>query len=216
MSQQINLFNPTFAKQSKLLSTQAVWQGLAVAMLGVVLFYAYASYQAYVLTQQADASNKQLAAVQATLTGQVDGFSPQKANQLIEEEIKKIEAQVAIQQEMLGTLQGGNMGNTTGYSEYMRAFARQSVSGLWLTGFTMMGNASQMALQGAAVNAELVPAYIRHLSQEPIMRGKSFAVLHIEQSKLDAKANSAAVTPRYLEFSLQSSDVAASNGTKKP
>lgn len=216
MSQQINLFNTAFAKQSKLLSTQAVWQGLAVAMLGVALFYGYASYQAYVLTQKADVSSKQLTAAQAQLAGQAADLSPQKANQLIEEEIKKVDAQVAAQQEMLGTLQGGNMGNTTGYSEYMRAFARQAVSGLWLTGFTITGNASQLALQGSVVNAELVPTYIRRLNQEPIMRGKSFAVLHIEQGNVDVKANSAVTTPRYLDFLLQSVDVAASHGTSKP
>lgn len=216
MSQQINLFNPAFAKQSKLLSTQAVWQGLGIAALGVAAFYAYAAYQASALTQQADASTKQLAVVQAKLASQTADMSSQKTNQLIEDEIKKVDAQVAVQQNMLGTLQGGGLGNTTGFSEYMRAFARQSVNGLWLTGFNITGNAAQFSLQGAVLNAESVPAYIRRLSQEPVMRGKSFSLLHIEQGKVVAQGNSAVASPRYLEFSLQSVDAVANNGASKP
>ena len=44
-------------------------------------------------------------------------------------------------------LKSGGIGNTKGYSEYFRAFARQSVSGLWLTGFDINGDGAQMTLQ---------------------------------------------------------------------
>jgi len=91
----------------------------------------------------------------------------------------------------------------------MRAFARQSVSGLWLTGFEINGDGAQMSLQGATAGPQLLPAYIQRLSQEPVMKGKSFATLRMAQPKEVADKS---VVRSYVEFNLQS--VPASEGAK--
>ena len=110
-----------------------------------------------------------------------------------------------VHQEMLiKMLTSGSIGNTTGYSEYMRAFARQSMHGLWLTGFDISGNNLQMSIRGGLLNPELLPNFIKRLNQEKIMRGKEFASLQMLQHKVDA-AKSAGRS--YLEFTLISGDV---------
>ncbi len=209
MSQQINLFNPVFLKQKKYFSVITMLQALGLVVLGSLLFYGYALYQVAQLSKQSDEMGKRYAAEQARLTKFNSEFSPQRAGQLLEEEQKRLEAQVAAQEKLLDMLKSGAIGNTEGYSEYMRAFARQSIKGLWLTGFDIVGDGAQMSLSGAVINPQLVPSYIQRLSKEKIMRGKTFATLKMQQPKKDGERT----VPRYVEFDLGS--VAASKEAGK-
>ena len=209
MSQQINLFNPVFLKQQKYFSVVTMLQALGLILLGSAVFYGYAVYQVKQLTVQSDESAKRYTAEQEKLVRYASEFSPQKSGQLLEDELQRLQAQAIAQQKLIATLNAGVIGNASGYSEYMRAFARQSAHGLWLTGFTIKGDAAHMSLSGAALNPDLIPAYVQRLNREKIMRGKSFAALQLQQSKADpdnAKAR------RYIEFTLQSAE---SSGTAK-
>ncbi len=201
MSQQINLFNPVFLTQKKYFSVLTMLQALGLIVLGSVLFYGYALYQVDQLSRQADEMNKRYAAEQTRLANFANEFSPQRSGQLLEEELKRLEAQAAAQETLLDLLKSGAMGNTEGFSEYMRAFARQSVNGLWLTAFDITGDGAQMSLSGAVLNPQMVPVYIQRLSKEKVMRGKTFDTLQMQQPKKEADKPVA----RYVEFTLRSS-----------
>jgi len=175
-------------------------QALLLVAAGSALFYGYAAYQVRQLAKLSGEMDKRYAAEQAKLTRYATEFSPQQAAQLLQEELKKTEANEAAQREVIEMLKGGDIGNTTGYSEYMRAFARQTVNGLWLTGFHISGDAAQISLSGAVLSPDLLPAYIQRLGQEKIMRGKTFASLQMSQPKTE-NTNVA----RHIEFTLQSS-----------
>ncbi len=203
MSQQINLLSPAFRKQKKHFSALAMLQALVLIALGSALFYGYATYQVKLLAKQSDETGKRYAAEQLRLTRYTAEFSPQQSGQMLEEELKQAEARAAVQRELIETLKSGAMGNTTGYSEYMRAFARQAVSGLWLTGFVIIGDAAQISLSGAVLSPELVPSYIQKLGHEKVMRGKSFAALQMQQPKMGSGK-----VARYVEFTLQSTEAA--------
>jgi len=209
MSQQINLFNPVFMKQRKYFSLLAMLQALGLIFVGAMIFYGYAIYQVDQLSRQFAEDTKRFNAEQARLARNVEEFSPQKANQLLQTEARRLEKQVAEQNQIIETLKSGAMGNTTGYSEYMRAFSRQVVSGLWLTGFKVTGNAAQISLSGGVVTPELLPAYIQRLGKESIMQGKTFSTLEMQQPKVDKTAGSAksraSTADRYVEFTLYSS-----------
>jgi hypothetical protein len=205
MSQQINLFNPIFLKQKKYFSALTMLQALGLILLGSVLFYGYAWYQVAQMSRQTTEMGKRYAAEQARLVGYANEFSPQRAGQLLEEELKQLERRAAAQEMQLHLLQSGALGNTGGYSEYMRAFARQSVKGLWLTAFDITGDGAQMTLSGAVLDPHLVPVYIQRLSKEKIMHGKTFATLQMQQPKAEADRPEA----RYVEFNLRSTAAAA-------
>ena len=200
MSQQINLFNPIFLKQKKYFSVVTMLQALLLIVIGSALFYGFAWYQVQELSKQTQEMTKRYEAEQKRLVNYANEFSPQRAQQQLQEELKSIEAQAAAQEELLETLKGGAIGNTQGYSEYLRAFARQSVKGLWLTGFNIDGDGTQMSLRGAVVNPQLLPEYIQRMNREPVMRGKSFASLQMKQP---APVDNQPVAP-YVEFSLHS------------
>ena len=198
MSQQINLFNPVFLKKKKYFSVVAMGQALGLIVLGSAVFYAYALYQIDMLSKQTEDMNKRYIGEQARLANFTRDFSPQLSSQALENELKQVEAEAAAQESWLNLLKSGAIGNTEGYSEYMRAFARQSIKGLWLTSFDIAGDGAQMSLSGAVVDAQLVPAYIQRLGKEKVMRGKSFSTLQMRQPKKDVNQPAA----RYVEFSL--------------
>jgi hypothetical protein len=205
MSQQINLFNPIFLKQRKYLSLLTMLQALGLILLGSLFFYGYALYQVEQLKQQSEESTRRFNAEQARLARYTAEFSPQQANQTLRADVQRLEKELAEQTRMVDTLKSGSVGNTTGYSQYMRAFSRQVVHGLWLTGFKVTGDAAQISLSGGVLDPELLPIYIQRLSRERAMQGKSFSTLQMQQAKTESgKENKTAAAARYVEFTMYS------------
>ncbi len=210
MSQQINLFNPIFLKQKKYFSVITMLQALGLIVLGSFAFYGYAWYQVQSLANQTREMTKNYEAEQMRLAKFANEFSPQRSSQMLNDELKALEVQATAQDSLLNTLKSGAIGNTQGYSEYLRAFARQSVSGLWLTGFDINGDGTNMSLQGAVTNPQLLPAYIQRMNKEDVMRGKSFSMLQMKQPKTE---DGKSPLRGYVEFSLQSTEFG--EGVKK-
>ena len=203
MSQQINLFNPIFLKQRKYFSLLTIFQALGLIVLGSLFFYGYALYQVGQLKQQSEESTRLFNPEQAPLARYAAEFSPQQANQTLQAEVWRLEKELAEQTRMVDTLKSGSVGNTTGYSQYMRAFSRQVVQGLWLTGFKVTGDAAQISLSGGVLDPELLPIYIQRLGRERAMQGKSFSTLQMQQAKTEVGKESRSAV-RYVEFTMYS------------
>ena len=213
MSQQINLFNPAFRKQRLMLSTVTVVQCLAVTLVTLSAFQFY-------LQQQLNGLNEELSTAQSLLKAQrsyadrLTGDSAvRKKDTVLEAEIAKLEAELKLGRESMDALITGAIGSQQGFAEYLRAFSRQSLNGLWLTGFTIAGS-GEIAIHGRVTNPELVPNYIQRLNQEKVLQGRSFATLEMRQprpapAEAGQKGKEEKKTPRYLEFSLTTSEPAA-------
>lgn len=201
MSQQINLLNPDLRIHWKLTAAWMGW-GLAAALVVVIATFGILRYQVNVLSAEAARSEQKLKAESERLTKLAAEAGQRQSSKLLEEEVRRMEALLASRQEVMETLRSGALGNTDGYSDYLRAFARQSLSGLWLTGFSITGAGHALAISGRILQAELVPTYIRRLNQEPALKGKQFDALAMSQPETPAKEAPAG----YLEFSLQSGD----------
>jgi hypothetical protein len=206
MSQQINLFNPVFMQQRKIFSLLTMLQALGLILAGSLLFYGYAIYQVEQLQKQSAQSTRLYNTEQTRLARLTAEFSPQQVNQQLQDELAATEKKLAEQTELVEALKSGTLGNALGYSDYMRAFARQVVQGLWLTGFRISGDATQVSLSGGVLSPELLPAYIQRLSKEAVMRGKTFSTLQMKQpvSATGADGKTAPVAAGYVEFVLHS------------
>ena len=201
MSQQINLFNPIFMKQKKYFSAIAMLQALGLIIAGATVFYAYAVYQVNQLEQQSAETTSRYAHAQNRLAHYMSEYSPKKSTEQLDAELHRLQLQTVAQQNLIATLKSGAIGNTTGYSAYLRAFARQVVPGLWLTGFNIEGDGAHISLTGGALKPNLVPVYIQHLNREKVMQGKSFAALQMKQP---VQGQGQPASARYVEFELQS------------
>ena len=205
MSQQINLFNPAFAPRRELLSGAGVIVGCALALLAMVAWYAVAEYRLKLLAQQESRDAAALAALQSEITRLAAQAAGRKPNAQLQDELAFRDALLAGRREVMQTLESGIIGTTEGFSEYLRAFARQSETGLWLTGLRIVGAGKDFVIQGRTLDAELVPGYIRRLSRERSLRGHAFGSLIMQlppERSEPGKDGKARPRPRYLDFSL--------------
>jgi Tfp pilus assembly protein PilN len=209
MSQQINLFNPIFLKQKKYFSAVAMLQALGLLVLGSALLATYASLQASGLRDEAVITTKQLETAQAQLSQAKAEYAPRSKSQALENQIQKTEVELQSLKQVFEVLNKGDIGNTKGYSEYLRAFSRQIIDGVWLTGLSLVGAGNEIAVQGRALQPELIPAYMNRLKREPVMQGKFFGTLEMQVPQMEqlAKGDAGEAKQRglagYIEFHLR-------------
>lgn len=219
MSQNINLVNPAFRRQRQAVSLATVAQllGITLAVLGGYHYY---------LQQQVNGLAAELQTADSLLRSQrgyVDRLKGRaagsKLDAQLDADIGRLENDLKAAREAMNALKGGAFGNQQGFAEYLRAFSRQSMNGLWLTGFTISGS-GDLEIRGRVLSPELVPSYIQRLNKEKVLAGRSFARLEMnrpapEKPAADAGKDAkkaAPRTPRFLEFSLATTDA---NRTEK-
>lgn len=216
MSQQINLFNPIFLKQKKVFAALPMAEALGVIVAGALLLTWYAGQQVKQLERAAAAGKTVLDNRERRLVEANVQFAPRQRSATLAAEMAQSEVELKAIHDVAAVLRGGGLGNTNGYAEYFRAFARQNVNGLWLTGVTIVGAGYDIGVQGRAMQPTLIPNYIARLTSERVMRGKTFASLNISRPDAQivpaaasaAQPTGAAPVPStasapFVEFSLQ-------------
>ena len=204
MSQQINLYNPLFLKQEKHFSARTMVQALGVIALGLAVLYGYALLQMHGAQRTAEQHRAQLIAQRDQMAKLVTKVAAQGRSKALETEVARTEEDVKARQTTLQALGTGELGNTNGFSDFFAAFGRQALPGVWLTAFTIGESGNELLVHGRALRPELVPAYLRALNREPMMRGR-----RVTEMKLAAKSApraSAVADPktpeRFVEFTL--------------
>jgi hypothetical protein len=179
MAQQINLYNPIFLQQKKHFSAVTMLQALGLLFAGILAFYGYALFETRSLTRLADDSRKQLQAQSEQVAKLSREFSPQGRSKALEDELARAATQLKQREDLIAMLRTGALGNTDGFARYLSALARQSLAGVWLTGFNVGGDEIELRLNGRVLYPDLVPAYIRALNREEVMRGRRVAEMRL-------------------------------------
>ncbi|MBQ5964132.1 PilN domain-containing protein [Massilia sp. ZL223] len=208
MSQQINLFNPAFQPQKKVLTAATMAVSLALLAGGVGALASYGKMQTARLQEEANVGALRLEQKQARLASVSTEFAPRQKNREIDAQILEAEAQLAALRNISRVIERGELGDTSGYAGYFKALARQTVPGLWLTGVSVSGAGQEIGIKGRSTDPATLPGYLNRLTQEPLMRGKSFTSLQIGQAAplvaAAADGKQGATPAPYVEFSLQS------------
>jgi hypothetical protein len=202
VSQQINLFNPIFLKQKKVFSAVAMAQALCVLLGGALAVAFLASQNVRALEHEAQLGRIRLVQSEQRLSRAKAEFAPRRKSAQLETELAEAETRLKALHDVSGVLERGELGNTSGYAEYFKALARQNLSGVWLTGVSIGAAGNEVGVQGRALDAALVPAYLGRLTNEQVMRGKGFGSLRISQPASAKEAGGA--VPPFVEFSLES------------
>lgn len=182
MSQQINLFNPQFLAKKKYFSSVTMVQALGLLVLGMVAFYGFALWQDRTLARQTGESARAYEQQKQQFTKVTAELSPERREAQLDQDLKSIEAAIALRRALLRELGTGTLTRPAGYSEYLRAFARQTVQGLWLTSLQIAEGGDQLTMSGRALQADLVPVLIGRLKQESVLRGRPLEALAITRS----------------------------------
>lgn len=199
MSQQINLYDPRFLKQEKHFSARAMAQALGVVALGLAALCGYAAFQSGKAERTAQQQRQQLASQRDQLVMLTTQLATRGLSKALEAEVARTEADVRTRQATLEALNAGELGNTTGFSDFFAAFGRQAMNGVWLTGFSIGDAGNQLVVTGRALQADLVPAYLRRLNHEPMMRGRR--VVEMKLAAKEAKAG-ASQPEQFIEFAF--------------
>ena len=202
MSQQVNLYHPIFRKQEKKFSALTMLQAAVLVLAGILMMYGYSVWQVRSLRSQAGQIEEQYRAV----TRQIDDMSRQLAlrqvNPRYAKEVERLQGRIQAVQYIRELARHDYFFGGDGYSNYFIAFARQSVSGLWLTGFTVTGAGEQLSLEGRTEVPERVPEYLQKLSSEKLLTGTEFDAFQITRPENADRKGLAG----YVEFSVRTRD----------
>ena len=197
MSQQINLYSPLFRKQKKVFSGVAMAHATALVVIGVLAFYAYVSLQTSLLEIRVVDSGQRVRAEIERLKVTSATESPEVRAKALAEQKKKLEAALAERTRTAQALAESGLGRSEGYSASLRALARLSMQGVWLTRVQFAEKEGEVALVGMATHPELVAAYLERLRKEEALRGQAFSRLEIRRPAVPQRAG-------VVEFTLSS------------
>ena len=217
MSQQINLFTPVLLKKQAYFSARTMVQAMGLVAIGMFAGYAALLYESRALQERTIQAAKDFdnAVVQFNSLGLGKGAGG--PSQALLDEVTRLERQKKQQAELIESLAGTEIGNTEGFSKYLTAFARQRLTGVWLTGFSIGGTSDEIIISGKAQRPDLLPAYIRLLGKEEALQGRQFNELQavaVEEA-VAARPSAATAAPparvaaepaknRFIQFKLGS------------
>jgi len=219
MRQYVNLLGPAFRKQRQLLTLGRALALVAAVTAVMATLQFYEGHRLAGLREEL-ASAQTLLKAQTAYTTRLKGEDAAKTgNTGLDAEVQRLETDLKAARDSMAVLEGGGLGNRSGFAGYFQAFSRQVLDGLWLTGFTV-GGTGEVALQGRVMAPDLLPAYIQKLNKEPVLQGREFSALEMRrpQTAPAKDAGGEAETPRYIEFMLATVNAAEKNeagGMKK-
>jgi hypothetical protein len=212
LSQQINLYSPLFRKQKKVFSAVAIAQAIGVVVLFIAVFNFYVAAQTSLLELRAADSGRQLKSDLERLKVSASSESPEARAKTLSERKRKLETALAERAQALQAMESGALGRTEGYASVLRALARLSMEGVWLTRVRFSDENGEASIIGRALRPGLVPVYLERLRSEERLRGQEFASLEITRQTTPATQGESRAAPQagsLVEFVLSTKDVGA-------
>ncbi|WP_186405298.1 hypothetical protein [Candidatus Accumulibacter aalborgensis] len=174
---------------------------------------------------------KQLADERAKLTALSSTVAQRRVSPALATELASAKAMLSAHQDVLLVLESRKWGNRQGFSGFMSAFARQSQSDPWLTGFLITVGGDEIEIHGRLLDPARLPAYVQRLSTEPVFHGRRFAALEMRDvdpgdkktdppamarvSEIGVAQHGEAKLPRYVEFVLRSENAVTLNAAAR-
>lgn len=205
MSHQVNLFNAALLPARVWLTARHMALGWLLAAGAAMAVYGWQSVQGVRLASEASARAGRLHTLQSEVQALGVRLSALAPSPLLERELRDRRALLGAREAVLQALQGGGFADTGGHARYLRAFARQWLSGIWLTALSVRGAGQDIRLEGRTLDPALVPDYLRRLGGEAVLKGHAFNRLEMRRPAApDAPAERSADPPRFLEFTVAS------------
>jgi Tfp pilus assembly protein PilN len=212
MSQQINLYNPLFLRREKHFSAVTILWSLLVVTISLAGYGAYANYSMHVQEARAKYYEQQLNSKRSEMADTVTRYSPEGRNKQLDADVRNLESLLASRQGIWRALSSFELGTGSGFADYLEAFSRRSVPGVWLTAFSIGGAGGDLTIRGRVLRPELVSVFLSALGQEPVMQGRKVTELKLQAGEETQPAPGAAVTPgpaataavraQFVEFSV--------------
>lgn len=181
--QNVNLYHKEFRREASWLSQRvAGFASLAVLALILVIATQKQLEHDHVLAEK-NRLDSQLALVSSEVKSIKKTLSDKGVRPEVLNRINDVRAEIKANESIMNSL--GLQSETTfkGFSPYMLALARQNIKGLWLTDFYVSELKQDLLLIGKTRRAELLPAYLKKLSDEEVFKGRSFNSFRIVKNQ---------------------------------
>lgn len=164
MMQQVNLYLPEFRPNREFINAIRVLQLSVFAIFVMVLMSGNSFLKTRTLRADIQSTQSQLTA-QTEITNRLQQDLARRASDpALVEELAEREHGLAESRGMLEFLRGSNLGNITGFSEYVKDLSRASFDGLWLTQFNLLNGGESVYLKGIAQQSAMVPDFVNRLA----------------------------------------------------
>lgn len=175
MAQNINLHSPGRRKRAPV-SRVGVAALVVVALVASGALYGIELQRQTQLRNTAQETERAASRLEKQLTA-----APNAARQA-QQDLNDVENEVLALEATAERLSAGVLGRTTGFTAQLRALARGSTEGVWLTGIHFDNAGAQIALEGKALDAARVPSLIERLRRAPQFAGTTFATIELKPS----------------------------------
>ena len=194
MHQQINFYQSGFRFVQQLFGAKSLLISSSVIMLAMLMIYVFALDKlSSVASELQVVSGQEKAAVERleNLGATIAAFGSEKNSS---ERLEDATHLLREKELVLSLVRGSTLGDAQGFSRYLKSLARRDTDGLWLTHISLSALGDKTRLQGQALRAELVPAYLQSLAEEP-----PFAEQRFHQFQIDGPEEP---TGRTVTFSM--------------
>jgi hypothetical protein len=179
--QQINLYQPVADLSQRPFSARAAALTVGAVLAAVLGLWAYGSWQVSQMQKTVTALEQQQRRQEETLNAASAMHAARAKPEQLQARIKELTAALGIRRQALDLLRAGSEGRTAGFSARLTGLARRHIDGLWIDHVVLSGSSNTMTLEGMALDADLVPRYLRDLAQDPTLSGARFDQLIIER-----------------------------------
>ena len=196
MHQQINFYQSGFRFVQQLFGAKTLLISSGVIILGMLVTYGFAQYkQSSVAGELQIVSNLEKAAAER-LQKFGSTIAAVGGEKNLTERLEDATLLLREKELVFSLVRGSTLGDAQGFSRYLRSLARRDTDDLWLTHISLSALGDKTRLQGKALRAELVPAYLQSLAEEP-----PFAEQRFHQLQIDGPEE---LTGRTVTFSMTS------------
>jgi hypothetical protein len=185
MEQQVNLYQPILGAEKHLFSARAIGIALGALVISLGSLAAYAGWRNARLERTLSSLEHQQAAELAMSERANATLKPAKSITELDAEAKTLSADIASRERALDIVRRGAADPVAGFAARLEALARARVEGLWLRRVLVASGDSQLAFQGATVDAQLLPSYLAALSNERAFEGANLDRLTMQAAKAE-------------------------------
>lgn len=180
MIQHINLYQDHLKKNNRQYHL-LLYPTLAMAVV-LILVTAFQLWNIQNLKTRLKQSQEDLNNETEKVSALLAKMPSQNVNQRIHSEINEWEKKLNGLLKIKTLLKQQQSTETSGFSEYFQALARQPVSELWLTHIAIEKQSADLILGGAALKSSSIPVLLQNLQRENVFRQHAFENLTINQS----------------------------------
>jgi hypothetical protein len=202
VKQHVNLYQLRFQRVRPPFAAALLARVLGAGLALLLLVFGHAEWRVRGAAAHVEELRAERASESTRLVELATLYPARHVDAALEAEVAGLELERAAKTRLLGLLSSQSLGNTDGFSAQLTGVARRRVEGLWLRELHIEAGGNQLALAGSALDAALVPRFLRALGQEPVFSGRDFQRLRIERSSEQ---------PGLVEWSVRTRPAAGEN-----